>query len=131
MGTVRGPGSHTAYGGWMDVRVGQGGMPVVVPGPREDLAAWALTSRETGDVVLWPAPNLPSVVSQVAAVTAVLAPAGSRRRTVAGATAALASTWGGVDELARGVNPVRRALGAGALLAVAVSTVVAVSRRRA
>lgn len=101
----------------------------VTPGIREDPVGWALLSRETGEVVLWQAPNLPAVVSQVAAVVTLLAPRGSRVRTAAGMTAVVASTWWGADELARGVNPLRRALGAGALVAVAVGATVALRRR--
>ncbi|HSO65389.1 MAG TPA: hypothetical protein VLQ78_09840 [Ornithinibacter sp.] len=101
----------------------------VTPGIREDPVGWALLSRETGEVVVWQAPNLPAVVSQVAAVVAVLAPAGSRFRSAAGATAAVASTWWGADELARGVNPLRRALGATTLVAVASFATVTLRRR--
>jgi hypothetical protein len=113
----------------MDASMQEERMPVVVPGPREDLAAWALTSRETGERVLVQVPNVTAVVSQAAAVSAVLAPPGSRLRTLAGATALVTSTWWGADELARGVNPARRALGAAGLVGALVAFAVAARRR--
>ena len=101
-----------------------------MPERRADPVGWALTSRETGEVVLWQTPNAPSVLSLAATVVALAAPRGSRLRAVSGGAAVLASTWWGADELARGVNPARRALGAGALIVVLAAVVAAASRRR-
>ncbi|MFL6175381.1 MAG: hypothetical protein ACJ715_01930 [Ornithinibacter sp.] len=100
-----------------------------VPSPDEDPLGWAVTSRETGKVVLFQAPNLPAVLSTVGAVVTAVSPRGSAVQRGAAVATVLVSTWWGVDELARGVNPFRRALGAGGLAAVAAATVVGLRRR--
>jgi len=104
-------------------------MPPAVPSPGEDPLRWAVTSRETGKVVLFQAPNLPAVLSTVGVVLTAMSPRGSGVQHGAAVATVLASTWWGVDELARGVNPFRKALGAGGLAAVAAATVVALRRR--
>ncbi|GAA4399574.1 hypothetical protein GCM10023168_07140 [Fodinibacter luteus] len=101
----------------------------MTPGIREDPVGWALLSRESGEVVVWQAPNLPSLLSQAAAVATVVAPRGSRLRSAAGLATVVASTWWGTDELARGVNPFRRSLGAAALVVTAVGVGAALRRR--
>ena len=100
-----------------------------VPSPGEDPLGWAVTSRETGEVVLFEAPNLPAVLSTVGVVLTAFSPRGSDVQRGAAVATALVATWWGVDELARGVNPFRRALGAAGLAAVAAATVVALRRR--
>ncbi len=100
-----------------------------VPSPGADPLGWAVTSRETGEVVLWQNPNLPALLSTVGAVLTGVSPRGSGMQRGAAVATVLVSTWWGVDELARGVNPFRRALGAGGLAAVAMATVVALRRR--
>ncbi len=100
-----------------------------VPSPGQDLLGWAVTSRENGEVVLWQAPNLPALLSTVGVVLTAVSPRGSGVQRGATVATMLVSAWWGVDELARGVNPFRRALGAGGLTAVAAATVVAVRRR--
>jgi hypothetical protein len=104
-------------------------VPPVVPSPSQDPLGWAVTSRESGEVVVWQAPNLPALVSTAGAVLTAVAPRGSGLQRGAAVATALVSTWWGVDELARGVNPFRRALGAGGLAAVAAATVVVLRRR--
>ena len=100
-----------------------------VPSPSEDPLGWAVTSRETGKVVMWQNPNLPAVLSTVGAVLTGVSPRGSGMQRGAAVGTLLVSTWWGVDELARGVNPFRKALGAGGLTAVVAATVVALRRR--
>ena len=104
-------------------------VPPAVPSPGDDPLGWAVTSRETGEVVLWQNPNLPAALSTVGAVLTGVSPRGSGMQRGAAVATVLVSTWWGVDELARGVNPFRKALGAGGLAAVAVATVVALRRR--
>ena len=104
-------------------------VPPAVPAAGEDPLGWAVTSRETGEVVLFQAPNLPAVISTVGVVLTALSPRGSGMQRGAAVATVLVSTWWGVDELARGVNPFRKALGAGGLAAVAVAAAVALRRR--
>lgn len=92
-----------------------------VPPLGRDPVGWATTSRESGEVVLWQAPNRLALLSTAGAALTVVAPAGSPVRRAAAATTAVVATWWGVDELARGVNPFRRAVGGAAVLAIAAA----------
>ncbi len=100
-----------------------------VPSPSQDPIRWAVTSRESGGVVLWQAPNLPALASTAGAVLTAVSPRGSELQRGAAVATALVSTWWGVSELAQGVNPFRRALGAGGLVAVLAATAVVLRRR--
>ncbi len=62
-------------------------------------------------------------------VLTAVSPRGSGVQRGAAIATVLVSTWWGVDELARGVNPFRKALGAGGLVAVVTATAVALRRR--
>ena len=76
---------------------------------------WCFEDRSTGKLVVVQWPNLPIWIFLAAlAVQYVLHPAG-KLGTAVTAVAALALTWWALDELIRGSNPWRRALGAGAL----------------
>ncbi len=90
-----------------------------VPPLGSDPVGWATTSRESGEVVLWQAPNRLALLSTAGAALTVVAPAGSPVRRAAAAMTAVVATWWGADELARGVNPFRRAVGGAAVLAIA------------
>jgi len=73
---------------------------------------WALRDRRTGRIVIAQWPNAALVVWIVAgAARAVLDPAGGWA-TALRVVATLALGWWAVDEIARGVNPWRRLLGA-------------------
>jgi hypothetical protein len=82
---------------------------------------WVFRDRRTGRIVIAQWPNVALAVWIVAGVLrAVLDPSGGWRTTldVVG-TAAL--TWWAVDEIARGVNPWRRFLGAVVLAGTVLS----------
>lgn len=76
---------------------------------------WVFRSRQTGRIVVAQVPNVPLLVWLAAVVVRwVVEPSGTAR-TAVGAVAALALAVWAVDEILRGVNPWRRALG-GAVL---------------
>jgi hypothetical protein len=80
---------------------------------------WLFENRRTGKITVVQLPNLPlAVFLTVAAIRAVVHLHGLPA-TVIGAVASVALVWWAVGEIARGVNPFRRALGA-CVLAVAV-----------
>jgi hypothetical protein len=86
-------------------------------GPRR-VFDWLFRDRTTCKVVIAQWPNVPLwIFIAAAAVRGVLHPAGTVG-TVVSAIATLALTWWAVDEVARGVNPFRRALGAVVLVAM-------------
>lgn len=84
---------------------------------------WAFRSRVTGRITIAQAPNLPLWIFGAASIAASIA----AWLTPAGGSAATALRWlalsslfvWALDELLRGVNPFRRALGAGTLLYLA------------
>lgn len=81
---------------------------------------WLLRDRRTGRWVVWQRPNLPLLVWFATAVPRwVWHPQGTAGRalTVVGTTALV--FWA-ADEVVRGVNPLRRLLGAAVLAAVVV-----------
>lgn len=72
---------------------------------------WVFRDRRTGKLVIAQWPNLALSLFLVAAgIRWLLHPAGTAA-TIVSAVAALAVVWWGADEVARGVNPFRRALG--------------------
>jgi hypothetical protein len=84
---------------------------------------WAFRDRRTGRIVVAQRPNPALVVWLIAtAVSAVLAPEGAWR-TALRVVAVGSLTWWAVDEVARGVNPWRRALGAAVLAGLVLSLV--------
>ena len=68
--------------------------------------------------MLWQPPNRLALLSTAGAVLTIVAPIGSPLRRAAAAATAVVATWWGADELARGVNPFRRAVGGAALVAI-------------
>ena len=73
---------------------------------------WLFRSRETGRITIAQMPNLPLWIFIVAAaLRAVFDPTGGAR-TALDVVATGALVWWAVDEIARGVNPWRRILGA-------------------
>jgi hypothetical protein len=84
---------------------------------------WLFRDRRTGKVVLAQWPNLAlSLFLVAAAIRWVLHPAGTAG-TIVRAVASLALVWWGADEVARGVNPFRRILGAVVLTTTLLSVV--------
>jgi hypothetical protein len=74
---------------------------------------WVFCNRETGEITIAQVPNLPLWVFLVASVVGRFAH--GDLDAVAGCTATGALGWWAVDEVARGVNPWRRVLGAGGI----------------
>lgn len=80
---------------------------------------WTFRDRSSGRIVVAQVPNLPLAIFLVAAgVRAVFSPSGALG-TVISAVAAISLLWWGADEVARGVNPFRRALGGVVIVATA------------
>jgi hypothetical protein len=89
-----------------------------VPGPRRSVVDWLFRDRRTGRIVVGQLPNLPLLVWIVASALVWFADPGGRWRTVLRATGTIALVVWAADEIARGVNPWRRLLGAGVLAVV-------------
>jgi hypothetical protein len=84
---------------------------------------WLVRDRKSGKVVIAQLPNVPLVVFLVAsAVRRVVEPEGTLR-TVVGLVATGALVWWAVDEVLRGVNPLRRLVGGAVLLATVAALV--------
>ena len=89
---------------------------------------WCFRSRTTGEIVIGQFPNLSFAVFLVAAVVRWIATrwiggADGNVAAVAGVVATVALVVWALDEIIRGVNPWRRALGAGVLIAQLVGLV--------
>ena len=80
---------------------------------------WLFRHRETGEITIAQVPNLPLWIFLGASLVGRLAHGGDLDA-VAGCTATGALGWWAVDEVARGVNPWRRVLGAGGIGLVAL-----------
>ena len=81
---------------------------------------WIFEDRRTGRIVIGQPPNVPILIFTGAlAAESALRPRGATRAALRLVQVASLTVWG-ADELARGVNPWRRALGAAALAAVPV-----------
>jgi hypothetical protein len=94
------------------------------------MIGWLLRDRTTGRIVVAQSPNAPILVATSLALAgrvAVVVGRSSRPYDLA-ATAAL--TWWAGDELLRGVNPLRRLIGASTLVGI-VMTFRRVGRERA
>ena len=90
---------------------------------RRTVFGWLFRDRRTGKVVIAQWPNLAlSLFLALAAIRLLVHPAGTAA-TVLNAVAALTLMWWAVDELARGVKPFRRALGAALVAATAASCI--------
>ena len=78
---------------------------------RKDRLDWMFRSRETGRITIGQSANLEQKIFSGATLVGVLLPP-SKVRTGVGVVAVLALLIWGTDEIARGVNPFRRILGA-------------------
>ena len=83
---------------------------------------WLLRDRRTGRVVVAQLPNLPLILFLAASALRRFADPHGAARTAVTAVAVASLLWWAGDEIVRGVNPLRRMLGA----AVAVITVAGV-----
>ena len=90
------------------------------------LSRWAFRNRQTGQITI---AQFPNVALWVFLATAALRWAGVRGtvRSFVGWIGVVALAWWAVDEVVRGVNPWRRLLGCGGIVA-AVSGLVAMIR---
>jgi hypothetical protein len=77
---------------------------------------WWLENRETGQVTIAQFPNWPLLAIGGAWIVGRLADDGSPADVVSGWASVALWCWWAADELARGVNPWRRALGAAVLV---------------
>jgi hypothetical protein len=82
---------------------------------------WFLRDRRTGRIVIGQWPNAPLVVWLVASAARALSGLDGAWGTALRVVATLALGWWAVDEIARGVNPWRRLLGAVVLAGLAAS----------
>ena len=84
---------------------------------------WLFRDRRTGKIVIAQWPNLPLwLFLATVAIRFLFHPAGTAG-TIVRASGTAAAAWWAADEVARGVNPFRRALGALVLAVTAVSLV--------
>lgn len=84
-------------------------------GPLRRAVDWTFRDRTTGRITIAQFPNPPLWVALAAMVVRRVAHPEGTAGTVVGGVVAGALVWWSVDELVRGVNPWRRALGAGVL----------------
>jgi hypothetical protein len=91
------------------------------PGTVRRTVDWLVRDRVTGRYVVGQWPNVPLVVFLVARGLEWWLDAAGTATSVLHWVGTVAIVWWAGDELVRGVNPFRRLLGAGALVAVAVS----------
>ena len=73
---------------------------------------WLFRDRRTGKITIAQFPNLPLWITLAAVVVQRVTNDGSVLDTIADRTAGVALGWWAIDEVARGVNPWRRILGA-------------------
>jgi hypothetical protein len=92
-------------------------------GPTRRFVEWMFRSRRSGAVTVVQWPNLSLAAFIGAAVAARLVHSPSAAETVLRAIAAVALVIWALDEILRGVNPFRRMLGAGVLLATVAGLV--------
>jgi len=86
-------------------------------GPLARMFAWLLRNRRTGGITVTQWPNLPLAVFLAAEVALRFVRAGDRAANVLRLVAVVALLVWAADEIARGVNPFRRILGATVALA--------------
>ncbi len=89
--------------------------------PRAGSPRWWFTSRSTGRIVIVQAPNLALVVFALAWAAGRLLDSHHAATRILSDVASGAIVFWSLDELLRGVNPWRRALGAAVLAASLVS----------
>jgi hypothetical protein len=89
---------------------------------------WWFRSRRTGKITLSQPANLPIKLFEGFTIVGVLLPKGGVR-TLFGEVAVASLAWWAVDEVARGVNPYRRAGGATALVGLTLLVVRAIRSR--
>ena len=77
-----------------------------------DAARWLFEDRTTGGIVIAQWPNLPLWVFGVASVVRRLVDPAGAPGAALDVVIAVALAWWSIDEVARGVNPFRRILGA-------------------
>ncbi|MDN3590732.1 hypothetical protein QWZ12_08905 [Methylobacterium adhaesivum] len=90
---------------------------------------WFLRNRRTGEITIgqWPNASL-TLFGLCAGIDWAFAPAGQAGTILRGVGTAALIVWA-ADELVRGVNPWRRLLGAGMLVALALRWLAGVSGR--
>ena len=76
---------------------------------------WCFEHRDTGRIAIAQWPNLPAWITIAALLVQVLAHPAGRFGLAVTIVFALALTWWALDEIVRGANPWRRALGVAAL----------------
>jgi hypothetical protein len=84
---------------------------------------WCFRNRETGRTTIAQVPNVPLAIAIVLGITRRLASPAGTAGTVLDVAVAAAVTWWAGDEIVRGVNPWRRALGAVVLVITLVGLV--------
>ena len=89
-------------------------------GPARRAFDWLFRSRTTGRITVVQWPNVPLAIFFVAALVRRVAQPSGRVATVVTIVATGALLWWAVGEVASGVNPFRRALGAFILVATLV-----------
>ena len=94
--------------------------------PTDGFVDWCFRSRETGRITVAQFPNVAMGIFLATVVTRWLVPDDSGARPWITGIGLAALAWWSIDELLRGVNPWRRALGVGGLLAVTTGVVRAV-----
>jgi hypothetical protein len=99
------------------------------PNRVESAFDWCFRDRSTGAIVIAQFPNIALATFLVTVVVRWFLPEGSTATTVVSWVAAGALGWWALDEVIRGVNPWRRLLGIGGLLATgaAVAALLAAS----
>ena len=84
------------------------------------MANWLFRNRQTGEITIGQAPNAPLIIWFVATlINAIFDPHGAIGTALSIVGTGALIVWAG-DELLRGVNPFRRALGAVVLVAVVI-----------
>jgi hypothetical protein len=78
----------------------------------KDAFDWLFRNRRTGDITIGQFPNAPLLIWLATTVTQWVATPEGDVGTALSVVGTVALTWWAVDEIARGVNPFRRMLGA-------------------
>ena len=88
-----------------------------------DFIAWYFTDRRTGRILVAHWPNLPILLWMGTVVARQLVERGSDIYALLEWAGSVTLGWWAVDEVVRGVNPWRRALGAGGCVVVILGLV--------
>ena len=97
------------------------------PAPADGFIDWCFRSRETGRITIAQFPNVALGIFLATVVARWLVADDSDLRGWLTGVGLAALAWWSIDELVRGVNPWRRVLGVGGLLAVAAGVARAVT----